>query len=83
MPPKQSKLPNVGICSHILRQIQEYKNICWFLAIIVIMFYSQRSRRVMMESSKTWDIRSKTGVERTVFSLFRKLLYRHYLIVGD
>jgi hypothetical protein len=47
------------------------------------MFYSQRSRKVMMESSKTWDIRSKAGVERTVFSLFRKLLYGHYLIVGD
>jgi hypothetical protein len=36
-----------------------------------------------MESSKTWDIRSKAGVERTVFSLFRKLLYERYLIVGD
>jgi len=36
-----------------------------------------------MESSKTWDIRSKAGVERTVFSLFRKLLYGNYLIVGD
>jgi hypothetical protein len=36
-----------------------------------------------MEASKTWDGRSKTGVERTVFSLFRKLLYERYLIVGD
>jgi hypothetical protein len=83
MPPKSPKQSKLGICSHILRPIQKYKNICWFLAIIVIMFYSQRSRRVIMESSKTWDIRSKTGVERTVFSLFRKLLYERYLIVGD
>jgi hypothetical protein len=82
-PPKQSKQPKLGICSHILRPTQKYKNICWFLAIIVIMFYSQRSRKVIMESSKTWDIRSKAGVERTVFSLFRKLLYERYLIVGD
>lgn len=73
----------LGICSQILRPMQKYKNICWFLAIIVIMFYSQRSRKVIMESSKTWDIRGKTGVERTVFSLFKKLLYMHYLIVGD
>jgi hypothetical protein len=63
--------------------MQNTKNICWFLAVIVIMFYSQRSRRVIMEASKTWDIRGKTGVERTVFSLFRKLLYERYLIVGD
>jgi hypothetical protein len=83
MPPKPPKQSKLGICSHILRPTQKYKNICWFLAIIVIMFYSQRSRKVIMESSKTWDIRSKAGVERTVFSLFRKLLYERYLIVGD
>ena len=80
MPPKQ---PNLGICSRILRPTQKYKNICWFLAIIVIMFYSQRSRRVIMEASKTWDIRGKTAMERIVFSLFKNLLYDRYLIVGD
>jgi len=80
MPPKQ---PNLGICSRILRPMQKTKNICWFLAIIVIMFYSQRSRRVIMEASKTWDIRGKTTMERIVFSLFKNLLYDRYLIVGD
>jgi hypothetical protein len=79
MPPKS----NLGICSRILRPMQKTKPICWFLAIIVIMFYSQRSRRVIMEASKTWDIRGKTGVERIVFSLFENLLYDRYLIVGD
>jgi hypothetical protein len=63
--------------------MQKTKPICWFLAIIVIMFYSQRSRRVIIEASKTWDIRGKTGVERIVFSLFENLLYDRYLIVGD
>jgi len=88
MPPKPPKVymppkpPNLGICSRILRPIQKYKNICWFLAIIVIMFYSQRSRRVMMEASKTWDGRGKTAMERIVFSLFKNLLYERYLIVG-
>jgi len=62
--------------------MQKYKNICWFLAIIVIMFYSQRSRRVIMEASKTWDGRGKTAMERIVFSLFKNLLYERYLIVG-
>jgi len=79
MPPKS----NLGICSRILRPMQKTKPICWFLAIIVIMFYSQRSRRVIIEASKTWDIRGKTGVERIVFSLFENLLYDRYLIVGD
>jgi hypothetical protein len=86
MPPKQPKQPkqpnvdtppNVGICSRILRPTQKYKYICWFLAIIVIIFYSQRSRRVIMEASKTWDGR------KNVIKLFRNLLYERYLIVGD
>lgn len=83
MPPKQPKSPKspkqskLGICSRILRPTQKYKYICWFLAIIVIMFYSQRSRRVIMESSKTWDGR------KNVIKLFRNLLYERYLIVGD
>ena len=84
--PKPSKLlrpPKLGICSRILRPIQKYTNICWFLAIVVIMFYSQRSRRVIMEASKTWDGRVKTGMERIVFSLFKNLLYERYLIVGE
>ena len=88
MPPKSSKQPklpkppNLGICSRILRPMQKYKNICWFLAVIVIMFYSQRSRRVIMEASKTWDGRGKTSIERIIFSLFKNLLYERYLIAG-
>ena len=73
MPPKS----NLGICSRILRPMQKTKNICWFLADIVVMFYSQRSRRVIMEASKTWDKKD------TVINLFRDLLYNRYLIVGS
>jgi len=75
--PKSPVSPNLGICSRILRPMQKTKNICWFLAIIVIMFYSQRSRRVIMEASKTWDGRI------SVIKLFRNLLYERYLIVGN
>ena len=57
--------------------MQKTKPICWFLAIIVSMFYSQRSRKVMMEASKKWDRQNK------VIELFRDLLYDRYLIVGS
>ena len=77
VPPKSPKPSNLGICSRILRPMQKYKNICWFLAIIVAMFYSQRSRKVMMDSSKTWDRQNK------VIELFRDLLYDRYLTVGS
>ena len=80
MPPKSPvlpKSPNLGICSRILRPMQKTKPICWFLAIIVSMFYSQRSRKVMMEASKTWD------TQNGVINLFRDLLYDRYLTVGN
>lgn len=67
---------NLGICSRILRPMQKTKGICWFLAYIVIMFYSQRSRRVIMDSANTWDTQG-------VFLLFRNLLYDRYLTVGS
>ena len=82
MPPKQPVLPvppksKLGICSRILRPTQKTKGICWFLAVIVIMFYSQRSRRVIMEASRTWNRQNK------VIKLFRDLLYDRYLTVGS
>ena len=75
--PKSPKTPNLGICSRILRPIQTTKPICWFLAVIVSMFYSQRSRKVIMEASKTWDRQNK------VIELFRDVLYDRYLTVGS
>ena len=82
MPPKSPVLPvppksKLGICSRILRPIQTTKPICWFLAVIVVMFYSQRSRKVIMEASKTWDRQNK------VIELFRDVLYDRYLTVGS
>ena len=79
MPPVPSKpsKPSKGICSRILRPMLRTKHICWFLAIIVAMFYSQRSRRVIMDASKTWNTQDK------VIELFRDLLYDRYLTVGS
>ena len=82
MPPKPSvplvpPKSKLGICSRILRPMQTTRGICWFLTVIVIMFYSQRSRRVIMEASKTWNRRNK------VIKLFIDLLYGRYLTVGS
>ena len=82
MPPKPSvplvpPKSKLGICSRILRPMQTTKGICWFLAVIVIMFYSQRSRKVIMEASKKWNRRNK------VIKLFIDLLYGRYLTVGS
>ncbi len=79
MPPKSPVQPKtkLGICSRILRPMQTTKGICWFLAVIVIMFYSQRSRKVIMEASKKWNRQNK------VIKLFIDLLYGRYLTVGS
>ena len=82
MPPKPSvplvpPKSKLGICSRILRPMQKTTGICWFLAVIVIMFYSQRSRKVIMEASKTWNR------QNGVIKLFRDLLYDRYLTVGS
>jgi len=43
-----------GICSRILTP-KQVGPICWFMATFVAMFYSQRSRKILLEASKGWD----------------------------
>jgi hypothetical protein len=43
-----------GICSRILTP-KQVGPICWFMAAFVAMFYSQRSRKILLEASKSWD----------------------------
>jgi hypothetical protein len=43
-----------GICSRILTP-KQVGPICWFMAAFVAMFYSQRSRKILLEASKGWD----------------------------
>ena len=41
-------------CSKILTP-KQVGNICWFMATIVVMFYSQRSRKILQKQCKNWD----------------------------
>ena len=70
MPPKIN-----SICSRILRPMYT-RNICWFMANIVVIFYSQRSRSIVMNRSYLWDNKG------SIYSLFKKVLYDRYLTVG-
>ena len=42
------------VCSRILTP-KQVGFICWFMAIFVAMFYSQRNRKVLLKVSKRWD----------------------------
>jgi hypothetical protein len=57
--PKAKSLPvatqaKKGVCSRILTP-KQVGPICWFLTAFVAMFYSQRSRKILLEASKSWD----------------------------
>ena len=41
-------------CSKILTP-KQVGNICWFMATIVVMFYSQLSRKILQKQCKNWD----------------------------
>ena len=43
-----------GVCSRILTP-KQVGPICWFMATFVAMFYSQRSRKILLEASKNWN----------------------------
>ena len=70
MPPKIN-----SICSRILRPMYT-RNICWFMANIVAIFYSQRSRSKVMNRSYLWENKG------SIYSLFKKVLFDRYLTVG-
>jgi hypothetical protein len=62
----------INTCSRILTPVQNGP-ICWFMATFVAMFYSQRSRKILLKASKYWD------TTRKVFSLLKNVLNDHYL----
>ena len=63
-------MPN-NLCSNILRPLQ-IRGVCWFTALIVVIFYSQRSRKVIIDESLRWD--------DFVQYLFYKILFNKYII---
>jgi hypothetical protein len=50
--------------------------ICWFMAAFVAMFYSQRSRKILLEASKDWDKEDKS---KPLFTLLKHVLNDKYL----
>ena len=69
--------PNTNnICSRILTPLQINEPICWFLTTLVAMFYSQRSRKVILEASKLWDKHSP------LFKSLKRILKDKYLKEG-
>jgi hypothetical protein len=65
-----------GTCSRILTP-KQVGPICWFMAAFVAMFYSQRSRRKILNVSHTWNKNKK------LFTLFKQLLNDKYLKVAS
>ena len=60
------------VCSRILTP-KQVGPICWFMATFVAMFYSQRSRKILVEESNDWDKRLK------LFRLLKHVLDDKYL----
>lgn len=61
------------ICSQVLTP-KQVGRICWFMAIIVSMFYSQRSRKILLDAAKyNWDKRDE------LFKLLKHILHHKYM----
>ena len=51
--------------------------ICWFMAAFVAMFYSQRSRKILLDKSDSWDMKDE------LFKLLNDILHKKYKAVGS
>jgi hypothetical protein len=71
LPPIAESKPLRGVCSRILTP-KQVGPICWFMATFVAMFYSQRSRKILLEASKTWKTKNE------IYSLLNHVLNDKY-----
>jgi hypothetical protein len=65
-----------GVCSRILTP-KQVGSICWFMAAFVAMFYSQRSRKLLLDASSSWN------TKKELFSLLKHILDDKYLKVAS
>ena len=65
-----------NVCSRILTP-KQVGPICWFMATFVSMFYSQRSRKILLKASEGWDTKKR------LFKLLKHVLDEKYLKVGS
>jgi hypothetical protein len=61
-----------NICSRILTP-KQVGPICWFMSTFVAMFYSQRSRKILLKASNYWDTKKR------LFELLNDILHNKYL----
>ena len=71
-PPIKIKAATKNTCYRILTP-KQVGPICWFMATFVAMFYSQRSRKILLDASKDWDIKKE------LFTLLKQVLDNKYL----
>jgi len=71
-PPIKIKEARKNACSRILTPKQVGQT-CWFMATFVAMFYSQRSRKLLLNVSKEWKI------DKELFKLMKHILDDRYL----
>lgn len=74
-PPSPAKILKAknNTCARILTPLQASFPICWFTAIFVAMFYSQRSRKLLLTASLGWNKKNE------LFNLFKNVLEDKYL----
>ena len=63
-----------SICSRILTP-KQVGPICWFMATFVTMFYSQRSRKILLYESDSWDKKDE------LFKLLKHILHEKFMKV--
>ena len=76
IPPIKINEPKKSICSRILTP-KQIGPICWFMATFVAMFYSQRSRKILLNESVNWDTTTE------LFTLLKHVLDDKYLKAED
>ncbi len=76
LPPVKIREAKKGTCSRILTP-KQVGPICWFMATFVAMFYSQRSRKLLLEASKGWNNK------RSLYALLKHVLDDKYLKEGS
>jgi len=65
-----------NVCERILTP-KQVGPICWFMAAFVAMFYSQRSRKILLDTSKGWN------KKKELFTILKHILDDKYLKTVD
>jgi hypothetical protein len=76
-----------SICSRILTP-KQIGPTCWFMTTFVAMFYSQRSRKLLLKASKGWEVNNSIfpnfwNNRKTLFTLLKHVLDDKYLKTKD